>query len=103
MNREFVTVARVADLPATGGLEVDVGGRRLAIFRTTAGEVFATDLACPHKGAPLTLGVVQDRRVFCPMHGWEFDLRTGFCREHPERPLTCYEVRVIADEVQVRA
>jgi phenylpropionate dioxygenase-like ring-hydroxylating dioxygenase large terminal subunit len=47
-------------------------GRALALFRTGGGVAALSD-RCPHRGAPLTDGVVVDGRIECPYHGWQFD------------------------------
>ena len=65
-----------ADVPLLEGRSVVVDGRRLAVFRTRDG-FRALEGACPHQGGPLTDGIVADRCVTCPLHGWRFDLETG--------------------------
>jgi nitrite reductase (NADH) small subunit len=100
VGTKFTTVAHLVDLPPTGGLQVTVQGRRIAIFKTEAG-IFATDAECPHRGGPLSAGWVENGKVYCPLHGWEFDLRTGVCRANSERPITCFPIRISGDEVQV--
>jgi nitrite reductase (NADH) small subunit len=49
----------------------------IAVFRTRADEVFALLDRCPHKGGPLSQGIVYDRRVACPLHNWVIALDTG--------------------------
>ena len=101
MESDFVTVARMDDLPGVGGVELSVEGRTLAIFKTESG-VFATESMCPHRGGRLFAGWVEQGKVYCPMHGWDFDLRTGACGSHPEQPIKCFETRVIEGNLQVR-
>jgi len=48
-----------------------------AIFRTSVDEVFALDDRCPHKGGPLSQGLVYGKRVACPLHNWQIDLESG--------------------------
>ena len=86
-------LAKVSDLPAGRGLRVRVGERELALFLLD-GEVFALDDHCPHKGGPLGEGFCENGQVFCPLHGWAFDIRTGACAEVPARPATKIPVRV---------
>jgi nitrite reductase (NADH) small subunit len=64
------------DVPMLEGRSVDIGGRRIAVFRTPEG-VRAIDHACPHAGGPLSDGIVADRCVTCPLHGLRFDLDSG--------------------------
>ncbi|MBU6216649.1 MAG: Rieske 2Fe-2S domain-containing protein, partial [Acidobacteria bacterium] len=56
--------------------------RELVVFRTAAGEVSVVDAHCPHLGAHLGGGTVEDGSLRCPYHGWRFDT-TGRCVEIP--------------------
>ncbi len=49
----------------------------IALFRSAADELFALDDRCPHKGGPLSQGIVYGRRVACPLHNWQIDLASG--------------------------
>jgi nitrite reductase (NADH) small subunit len=71
-----IRIGRTDEIPMLEGRSVLVGGRRVAIFRTPDG-FRAIDHACPHAGGPLADGIVADRCVTCPLHGWRFDLETG--------------------------
>jgi len=72
----WTRVASVEDVPHLEGRSIEVGGRRVAIFRLPDGWA-ATDAACPHKGGPLQDGIVADSCVTCPLHQRRFDLVTG--------------------------
>ncbi len=52
-------------------------GGDIAVFRTADDEVFAMHDKCPHKGGPLSQGIVHGRRVTCPLHGWNIGLDDG--------------------------
>lgn len=66
------------DIPRLGARVVQrASGGDIAIFRTAADEVFALLDQCPHKGGPLSQGLVHGRRVTCPLHGWNFTLEDG--------------------------
>ena len=67
-----IRVARLADIPEGAGIAVDVGERRLALFRHS-GHVFALDETCPHRGGPLHEGAIENDVVLCPWHQWQFD------------------------------
>ena len=49
----------------------------IAVFRTAADEVFATEDKCPHKGGPLSQGIVHGKQVTCPLHNWRICLESG--------------------------
>lgn len=88
MPRSF-QICALDDLPADGGTAVNVGGRRLAVFRMGSGAV-VTDAACPHSGGPLDEGTVRNGCVTCPWHDHLFDLSSGACLTQPELELTFY-------------
>jgi nitrite reductase (NADH) small subunit len=72
----WVRVGAVDDVPLLEGRSVTVDGRRVAVFRLPDGWA-AIDAACPHRGGPLSDGLVAERCVTCPLHGRRFDLATG--------------------------
>jgi nitrite reductase (NADH) small subunit len=49
----------------------------IAVFRAADDEVFALDDRCPHKGGPLSQGIVHNKRVTCPLHNFVIELRSG--------------------------
>ena len=98
---EFRTVARVEELPEVGGKEVEVEGKRICLFKHN-GEVFATAALCPHKGVPLAVGCVENGAVICAMHGWEFDLKTGNCRNVLGHEVKTYELKVEDSHIRLR-
>jgi nitrite reductase (NADH) small subunit len=71
-----VRIGRASDVPAFEGRRVTVDGRRIAVFRLRD-RFAAIDAECPHKGGPLSDGLVAEGCVTCPLHGWRFDLETG--------------------------
>ena len=72
----MIRIGRADEIPMLEGRSVLVGARRIAVFRTPDG-YRALDHACPHEAGPLSDGIVADRCVTCPLHGWRFDLDTG--------------------------
>ena len=73
----WVDVGAVTDVPRRGARRVPSPRGDIAIFRTGDGEVFALMDACPHKGGPLSQGIVHGHGVTCPLHSWVIDLATG--------------------------
>jgi len=61
-------------------------GEKLVLFRDNEGELGLIDRACPHRGADLCFGRLEDNGLRCPFHGWQFD-RNGQCQEQPGEPL----------------
>jgi nitrite reductase (NADH) small subunit len=76
MSRSF-HLGPLARIPAGEGRTFDVGGVRVAVFRTYGDAVFATQADCPHRAGPLADGMVGGTILMCPLHDWTFDLTTG--------------------------
>ncbi|HET9576504.1 MAG TPA: nitrite reductase small subunit NirD [Usitatibacter sp.] len=73
-----IAVCRLDDIPRLGARRYRAeDGRTIALFRTEKDEVFALHDRCPHKGGPLSQGIVFGQSVSCPLHGWCIDLRKG--------------------------
>lgn len=97
---QFVPVADVASLPPGKGRTVEVRGRKFAVWNVD-GLFHAIDDDCPHRGAPLGAGILENGHVFCPLHGWEFDVKSGACLSNPERPVACHPTKVEAGQVWI--
>ena len=74
-------------------------GNELALYNV-GGEYYATENFCPHKGAPLSEGLLCGHVVECGWHGWQFDVRSGECLTVPDR-LKTYEVLVADGLVKI--
>jgi nitrite reductase (NADH) small subunit/3-phenylpropionate/trans-cinnamate dioxygenase ferredoxin subunit len=97
---EFQVVGRVGELPEGGSKAIEVGGKLIAVFRVD-GQYYAIDEVCPHMGASLSEGEVQNLVVTCPWHGWRFRLADGAWADNPRIKIGCYPVRVVGDEIQL--
>jgi nitrite reductase (NADH) small subunit len=91
----WIEICAVADIPVLGSRVVRrARGPDIAIFRNTEDRVFALLDRCPHKGGPLSQGIVFGERVACPLHNWTIDLTTG-CASAPDEGCTLsFETRV---------
>jgi nitrite reductase (NADH) small subunit/3-phenylpropionate/trans-cinnamate dioxygenase ferredoxin subunit len=98
---EFQTVCRVGDLVEGEGKTVEVADKLIAIFRD-GGQYFAIDDVCPHMGASLGGGYLENGVVTCPWHAWRFRLADGAWADYPRMKIGCYPVRVVGEEVQVQ-
>ncbi len=66
-------------------IPVTLGGKPYVLFRDEEGELGLIGRHCPHRGADLCYGRLEDNGLRCPFHGWHFD-RTGQCVEQPAEP-----------------
>ncbi|MBL8380265.1 MAG: nitrite reductase small subunit NirD [Burkholderiales bacterium] len=82
--RGLIDVCAVEDVPAPGARVVSrKEGGDIALFRSSAGKVLALLDRCPHKGGPLSQGIVYGERVACPLHNWQIGLADG-CAQAPD-------------------
>ena len=100
---QWTKICALADIPALGARVVKLGGETIAVFRNAADEVFALHDRCPHKGGPLSQGIVHGRSVTCPMHGWKIGLDSGSAEAPDEGRTPCLAVKVEAGEVYLQA
>ena len=99
---QFVTVAKVSEIPVGKGGSYQVGDRLVAIFNHQ-GQYHAIDDICPHMGASLGSGYLdEDGAVMCPWHAWRFRVCDGKWADNPRLGVDTFEVRVVGDEIQVR-
>lgn len=98
---EFVTVARVDEIPPGKARQVTVHERWVGLFNID-GTFHAVDNLCLHRGGPLADGVFRGCVVTCPWHGWQYDVCSGALVQDPSVGLTRHETRIVGDEVQVR-
>lgn len=89
-----VRLGGVEQVPPGEGRVFEVGGTPVAVFRTRAGGVYATQPACPHRGGPLADGLLGGTTLVCPLHQRRFDLASGQPLDPGTGCLTTYPVRV---------
>jgi nitrite reductase (NADH) small subunit len=75
--RQWVKVAALQDIPKLGARVVKSAHGDIAVFRNAEDEVFALRDQCPHKGGPLSQGIVLGKTVACPLHNWQIGLADG--------------------------
>ena len=99
---EFQTVAHVGDIPEGEGRAFCVNGKMVAVF-FAKGEYSAINDLCPHMGASLAAGYVEDGGVTCPWHAWRFCITSGTWLDNPNSKTRTefYPVRVVGHEIQV--
>jgi nitrite reductase (NADH) small subunit/3-phenylpropionate/trans-cinnamate dioxygenase ferredoxin subunit len=101
-DADFVTVAKVGAIPEGEGASFQVGDRLVAVFNHQ-GRYLAIDDLCPHMGASLGAGYLDEEGVVtCPWHAWRFHVADGKWADNPRLSIDTFEVRVVGDEIQVR-
>jgi NAD(P)H-dependent nitrite reductase small subunit len=96
----FHTVAKIGAIPEGTGSTFAVGDRLIAVFYVDD-RYWAIDDVCPHMGASLGSGYVENGIVTCPWHAWRFKICDGTWCDNPKLKVGAYEVRVEGDEIQI--
>ena len=89
------------DIPYLGSRVVKSASGDIAVFRTHGDAVYAVHDKCPHKGGPLSQGIVHGKAVTCPLHGWKLDLDTGTAQAPDVGSTRSYKVKVEEDLVWI--
>ena len=102
--RASVPVCRVEEIPLLGARVVRTARHgEVALFRDGDGTVFALHDKCPHKGGPLSQGIVHGGKVACPLHGWNIELASGSAVAPDSGCAARFDVRVEDGVVWLRA
>ena len=90
----WIEIGALKDIPRLGSRVVRTASGNIAVFRTENDEVFALHDSCPHRGGPLSQGIVHNRRVTCPLHNFVIELESGRAVAPDEGCTHAYPVKV---------
>lgn len=96
---DWIDIGALGDIPRRGSRVVKTAMGCVAVFRTGADEVFALENRCPHKGGPLSEGIVHGTSVTCPLHNWVFSLDSGQAQGADKGTVPTYPARIEAGRV----
>ncbi|HEB86711.1 MAG TPA: nitrite reductase small subunit NirD [Gammaproteobacteria bacterium] len=100
MTDNWIEVGTINDIPRQGARVVrGSGGGDIAIFRTNEDDIFALRDRCPHKGGPLSQGLVHDNKVSCPLHNWNISLDTGLAVAPDKGCAARYPIKIEGDKI----
>lgn len=108
MSQQWKLICKVIDIAVLGSRVVQRGLAwqelpNVALFRSSEDKVFALLDRCPHKGGPLSQGIVFGEKVACPLHNWNIEFATG-CAAAPDVGCTKkYSVKVDQGNVYLDA
>lgn len=94
MKDEWLEVGRLEEIPPLGSRVVRMGDGDIAVFRSGDNTIFALADRCPHKGGPLSQGIVYGHTVACPLHNWCIELASGCAVAPDEGSTQSYPVKV---------
>ena len=96
---QWVRIGNVSEMPAEGAAKAfELPGAAVCVARVH-GQLAALNDVCPHQGAPLSEGTIEDGRVVCSWHGWSFDPKTGTELWNPLGAATVHPLRIDGDDV----
>jgi len=90
----WVKVAPLTDIPKLGARVVRTKDIEVGVFRLEDDRIFAINNKCPHKGGPLSEGIVYGDKIACPMHSWKISLVDGKAEEPDVGQTACFNTKV---------
>ncbi|HAF01843.1 MAG TPA: nitrite reductase (NAD(P)H) small subunit [Methylophilaceae bacterium] len=90
----WTKICPLNEIPKLGSRVVRTEKVDIGVFRTEDDRVFALNNSCPHKGGPLSQGIVYGDKVACPLHSWKINLVDGKAEEPDVGETACYQVKI---------
>ncbi len=101
-SENWISVARLADVPAGTAVAVETMGLQLALCHVEGGSVHAIDNVCTHAFALLTDGWFEGCLIECPLHAGQFDVTNGHGQGAPiDEDVRAYRTKVVDGEIFV--
>ena len=98
---KWYKVCEVDEIPVMGARTVRFNALEAGIFRFSDGRIKAVENRCPHKGGPLSEGIVSGETVICPMHGLKISLIDGSALPPDEGNVKTYEIKTEGEKVWI--
>jgi nitrite reductase (NADH) small subunit len=100
-TRSEVRIGAKSDLPASGTVKEFFAAGRFLCIANVEGVLYATDNVCPHWGGPLGQGRIENGKIVCPWHGWQFDPKTGQTPRKLNARLALHRIVIEGEDVFV--
>jgi nitrite reductase (NADH) small subunit len=97
----FTRIASRAELPPEGEAREFEAGEKTICVAQVEGALCALDNVCLHRGGPLGQGTIEDGKLVCPWHAWQWDPKTGQAAHNPGARVATYPIKVEGDDVLV--
>lgn len=98
---DWIDIGTIGDIPRRGARVVNTADGAIAVFRTADDEIFALRDSCPHKGGPLSQGIVHGKRVACPLHDWKIHLDSGLAVAPDEGCAARFPVSIVDGRIML--
>ena len=93
-HSHWIDIGALDQIPRRGARVVRTAKGCVAVFRTVDDEAFALEDRCPHRGGPLSQGIVHGTSVTCPLHNWVLSLKTGEAQDADEGRAATFPLKV---------
>ncbi len=97
----WIAIGTIDEIPLRGARCVKTPQGKIGVFRTAENQVYAIEDHCPHKGGPLTEGIVHGASVTCPLHNWVISLETGMALGADEGAVRTIPIRNIDGQLSI--
>ena len=97
----FVKLATESELPPAGQAKEFSCADRVICVANVNGTISAMDNVCLHRGGPLGQGVIEDNKVVCPWHGWQWDPKTGGTAQNRSAKVAVYPLKIESGNVMI--
>lgn len=97
----WIAIGTIDEIPLRGARCVKTPQGKIGVFRTSENQVYAIEDHCPHKGGPLTQGIVHGGSVTCPLHNWVISLETGMALGADEGAVRTIPIRNIDGQLSI--
>jgi nitrite reductase (NADH) small subunit len=97
----FTKLTTQSELPAINiAKEFSCGNKEICVAHVN-GDYSAIDNICLHQGGPLGQGMIENGKVVCPWHAWQYDPKTGATMHNPNLKVAVYPLKIENGEVLV--
>jgi nitrite reductase (NADH) small subunit len=97
----FVKIASKGELPGLDEAKEFTVGEKMVCIANVGGTISAMDNVCLHRGGPMGQGMIEQGKIVCPWHGWQYDPKSGAVVHSPAARLKIYPIKVEGDDVLV--
>ena len=97
----FTCIAARNELPGQDEAREFSCGEKIICVGNVGGVFSAMDNVCLHRGGPLGQGIIDNGKIVCPWHGWQYDPQTGATTHNPAVKTTVYPLKIEGDDVLV--
>jgi len=97
----WIAIGTIDEIPQRGARCVATPQGKIAVFRTENDTVYAIENRCPHRGGPLSEGIVHGAAVTCPLHNWVISLETGKALGADDGAVKTIPVRVDGEKLSI--